>query len=423
MGVIKKIGFTNNRQLSGFLAVVFSGQIIYSAFEAFKGTFYTPLLEVLGVSNTELGLLFTLIGTAMFFYVPAGWVNNRFSIRSILLFGLAVRFVSMMIISLFSPSFNILIGIAFLWGIIDAIFWPAVVNGVGLLSGDKNKGLGFGLLESIRRAVEMGMNTLIVLIMVAFGGAVFVFQGAMIVYTLLIIPVAIWVWKYAPENVAFKSDENKNTAAFKGLIETLKMPSIWLAGMAALTVYWSYIALIYTIPYLQAVFNVPQMYASVFGIINTGAMGVLAGVISGFLSDFIFKSPSKMMFISLVLTTLCLLGVLLLPKDESMLMVNIVLLLCFSFSLFLAKSIILAPIAEINLSPRISGSAMSIGSFLAYASIFWAYTLNGSIIDNNEPIVAYQKIFSIGVGVAAVGSICCLFLIMMIKKQKKQSSE
>ncbi len=122
MKILDKIGFDSNKQFYGFLSIVMSGQIMYSAFEAFKGTFYNLLLEVLNVSNTEIGVLFTLIGSAMFFYIPAGWVNNRFPIKNILIFGLAVRFVTLMYIIIFSPSFTYLTIIAGLWGLLDAIF-------------------------------------------------------------------------------------------------------------------------------------------------------------------------------------------------------------------------------------------------------------------------------------------------------------
>ncbi len=40
MNIFEKIGFTSVNQLFGFFSVVMSGQIIYSAFEVFKGTYY-----------------------------------------------------------------------------------------------------------------------------------------------------------------------------------------------------------------------------------------------------------------------------------------------------------------------------------------------------------------------------------------------
>lgn len=419
MKLINKVGFSDKKQFYGFLAVVLSGQLIYSCFEAFKGTFYNVLLQVLGITNTQMGILFSLIGIAIFFYVPGGWVNNRFSVRSILITSLISRMISIFIIVFFNPGFKILSIIATIWGITDAIFWPAVLNGVTMMSGEDNKALGFGLLESIRRAAEMGMNVILVGVMAALGGGAIIFKGGMLVYNLLTIPLVIFVYKYVPKNeIKVDNNENKNTAALKGLIHVLKMPTVWMASLTALSVYWCYINLIYTVPYLQAVFNISQAQASIFGIINTGAMGVAAGLISGTISDYVFKSSSKMMFVSFILTVIALVLTLIIPKNQNMLMINIVLLMLFSFSIFLSKGIILAPITEANVPKDYVGSSMSVGSFAAYAPVFWVYGLNGKIIDKYEPIVAYQKIFTIGIAVALLGMICSFILLMMNRKNK-----
>ncbi len=417
--LISKIGFESNKQFYGFMSVVFSGQIIYSAFEAFKGTFYNLLINVLNIDNTQMGILFTLIGSAMFFYIPAGWVNNRFSVRSILMTSLMVRFVSMMWIIVFQPDFTMLAVIAGIWGMTDAVFWPSVVNGVSLMSGENNKGMAFGLLESVRRAMEMSMNAVIVGIMALVGGSILVFKGAIVVYTLLILPMIYLVWKFVPDNrIDPENGENKNKAALMGLIQVLKMPTVWLAAFTSLTVYWTYITLIYTVPYLQAVFGISTAQAALFGIINTGAMGVVAGLIAGSLSDFVFKSSVKMMIFSLGLTATCLLGVIMLPKTPDMLFMNIALLMAFSFCIFLAKGIILAPVAEAGVPKQISGSAMSVGSFAAYASVFWAYALNGWIIDNFDEVTAYQTIFTIGLAVSLTGMACAVMLVGLKRKQR-----
>ena len=421
MKLLERIGFKDNKGLIAFLTVVMSGQIIYSSFEAFKGAFYTTMLEFLGVSNTEMGLLFTLIGSAMFFYVPAGWVNNRFPIRNILIGGMGFRLVTMLFIIFFQPPFKVLAVIAGSWGILDAIFWPAVVNGVALFSGKHNKGIAFGLLESVRRSAEAGMNAAVVAVMAAMGGAMLIFKSATLIYTLLIIPMIILVWIYVPHNkIGGEDTGNQNKEALKGLIAVLKIPSVWYAAITALTVYWGYIQLVYTVPYLQAVFGLTTAQAAMFGIINTSAMSIFAGIISGSISDFVFKSSSKMMMVALGLTALSLAITVFLPKSQGMLTVNIVCLMCFSFSVFLAKGIILAPIAEVKIPEEYSGAAMSVGSFAAYASIFWAYGLNGYIIDTHEAVTAYQMIFGIGIAVATLGAFCAVMLLRSIAKSNEE---
>lgn len=421
-GFLKKSGFSSKDQFIGFSMVVLAGQIVYSAFEAFKGTFYDVLLEVLQVNNTELGIIFSLIGISIFFYVPAAWVNNRFSIKSILVVGLLIRMFTTFIIIFFTPSFTVLKIIAFIWGVVEAFFWPAVLNGVVLLSAPDKKGIAFGILESGRRALEMIMNLLIVGVMALFGG-IAIFKGGMLAYNLLIIPLVIYIIKYVPVNgiAADKTrPKGKSLDALKGLVQVLKIPTVWLSSVAGLTIYWSYINLIYTVPYLQAVFGISRGQAALFGIINTGAMGVLSGAIAGLLADYVFKSSAKMIFVSLVMTFATLGLTMMIPKTPDKIGLSIALLMLFSFSIFLAKSVILAPVAEAGISEKYSGSAMSIGSFATYAPVFWAYSLNGQIIDKFMAGEAYQIIFKIGTAVAFLGVISSLLLVIVSERAKKQ---
>lgn len=60
-------------------------------------------------------------------------MNNRFRVRSILFWSLAFRFVTYMIIFLFTPSFAVLSVVAISWGILEAIFWLAGLAALTLL--------------------------------------------------------------------------------------------------------------------------------------------------------------------------------------------------------------------------------------------------------------------------------------------------
>lgn len=427
--ILDKLNFKDRKTLIGFLSVVTAGQLIYSSFEAFKGTFYNLLLEVLNVSNAELGAIFGLIGISIFFYIPGGWINNRFSIKSILIVGLLIRFLTISVIIFFSPTFQVLKIIAIIWGIVDSFFWPAVLNGVIFFTDQSKRGMGFGLLESVRRAEEMLMNLLIVGIMSLVSGIV-VFKGGMFAYNLLIIPLILLIIKYVPKNGIAAMDEeektemsgNKSLEALKGLFYVLLKPKVWLASISAMSIYWGYIILIYSVPYLQKTFDLSTTQTALFGIFNTGLMGVLMGVSAGIISDYVFKSSSKMIFTALLLSSLILLGVVLIKGS---LFVSMALLIAFSVTTFLAKSVILAPIAEFDIPKKYAGSAMSVGSFAAYAPIFWVYTMNGKLLDAHQDNVveAYRIIFEIGIVVAFLGSICTLILLMLNMKSKRKATE
>ncbi|MDG6139514.1 hypothetical protein [Lactococcus formosensis] len=101
--ILSKLGFSDTKTAIGFFSVATTGQVIYSSFEAFKGTFYDLLLKVLGLTNAQLGIIFSLIGISVFLYIPAGWVNNRFSTKSILVTGLLIRFLTINYIVILIP--------------------------------------------------------------------------------------------------------------------------------------------------------------------------------------------------------------------------------------------------------------------------------------------------------------------------------
>ncbi len=412
--------FLRKGRIGGFLTVVFAGQLTYSAFEAFKGSLMIPLTNALGIGIDQFGILMGWLGIAMFLYIPGGWVNNRFTIRSILIAWAAWRMVTALVLFLVPGlSFSVMVAIAISWGVWDAIGWPAVVNGVSFMSQDANKqgrGLAMGMLESIRRALEFSMNLIVVGLLAIFAeqaNTVMTIMG--VLYSLIIIPLIFCILKFVPKNATAKAEnpeESDNIAALKGLVKVLLLPRVWLAGIAGLCVYWCYVNLIYSsAPYLSLVFNATDAQSGAFGIFNTGLVGIFAGVVSGLVADYLFKSSTRMMAAALALTAIGVGLVYILPQGGSI-WVAMFLLMVMALGIFMGKAVILAPIAELHLPEEINGSAMAVGSFLVYASIFWANPMTAAIVESHRetPHVGYQQIFLITLCVALVGAFCAILL-------------
>jgi membrane protein, transporter, MFS superfamily len=405
-------------RLVPFLTVAVSGEVLYSAFEAFKGALMIPLQEMLGISQTQFGLLMTYVGLALFFYLPAGWINNRFRVRTIILCSLGWRLVTYLVLFLLDPPFGLMAAIAVTWAIVDAIVWPAVANGVCVLAADedqKGRGLAMGLLESIRRFVEFALNGIVIVVLMFLPDATTtVMRVFAIAYTLLIVPMMIAVVRYVPDTrIATQARASHSVAALKGLLHVLSRPRIWLAGIAAMTVYWADINLMYvSAPYLQQVFHVSTAMSGAFGLLNTGLVAIVAGVVSGIVSDYVFKSSTRMMAVALGCVAVTCGLVLLLPVTRVMIIPILVLLIVVALATFLGKSVILAPIGELELPEEIAGSAMAVGSFLAYASILWGYNLNGYLLDSHasDPAAGYRIIFMITAGVTVIGCATAVIL-------------
>lgn len=238
--------FMQKGRIGGYLSVVLTGQFVYVSFEAFKGSLLDPMTQALGISVADFGKIMTVLGFAMFMYVPAGWVNNRFPIRKILIAFASWRLLTFLFLWLspvlgYSLNLTALLVIAATWAVWDAIGWPAVVNGVTFMASDsdsKGRGLAMGLLESLRRGLEFCMNLIVIGCIAAFPThANGIMIGFGLGYSLLLIPNIFAILRFVPANAVAESEgHSKNTAALMGLGKVLIQPRVWFAGIAGMCV-------------------------------------------------------------------------------------------------------------------------------------------------------------------------------------------
>ncbi|OKL48186.1 hypothetical protein BSR28_00265 [Boudabousia liubingyangii] len=437
--IAKRNGFTSKQQISAFLTVVFSGQVIYSAFESLKIPFYERLVTYYGLTDTQFGMLFMMLGVAVFFYIPGGWINNRFNTRTILIWGLIYRLVTALFMILVRPHFYVMMAITFTWGVLDAIYWPAVIKGVALLSGEKNKGFAFGVLTAFRAGGEATLNGILIGVMAIFNGSMLAFQWGMVAYALIVIPMILLIQHYVPTDaeatalVTAASGTNPTNAtatiseeaapassaeALQGLILTLKHPRIWVAGIAGLCVYWVYTVLVYTTPLFVRVYQMSSETASTYATVNALALGLTGGIVGGLVADHVFKSSTVTLTWTLGFTTILMIIMAYLPKDPGYIWVALVATSVMAFVIMMSKAIQQAPVAELDLPDSIVGSAMSVNSFMAFACILWAMPINGAILDatKTDPGLAFKRIFLLMALVAAIGAICSAILQVMNRK-------
>ena len=91
--------------------------------------YYRPLGDALNLTNTELGVLFSVFGfTSMISYFPGGWLADRVSPRKLMTSSLlATGAAGFWYATL--PSYNIIIGIHAFWGVtISLLFWAAMIR-------------------------------------------------------------------------------------------------------------------------------------------------------------------------------------------------------------------------------------------------------------------------------------------------------
>lgn len=435
MGFFRRNGFDSHQQLTAFLTVVFSGQIIYSAFESLKIPFYGRLVEYYGLTDTQFGLMFMALGVAVFFYIPGGWVNNRFNARSVLIVGLLYRCFSALVMILGTPhlspswKFPVMFTIALTWGVWDAVFWPAVVKGVVLFSGRDNKGFSLGVLTAFRAGGEATLNAALIGVMALCSGAMLAFQSAMVLYALFTLPMAWLVYRYVPKDPRVEGDASgsehtdvSSGEALTGLIATLKIGRVWLAGLAGMCVYWVYTTLIYTTPFFTRVYDLSQESAGLLATANAIVLGLSGGILGGIISDKFFGSSALTICVTLSFAAVFLLLLAWLPGAQASWWVALFVMCAFVFVTMMAKGIQQAPVAELHVPSDMVGSVMSVNSFMAFACILWATTVNGAILDafEGDPRTGFTVIFVLMAIVGAVGAALAAWLHVLNRRSAPQ---
>lgn len=419
--ILKRLNF-DRETLIRFLIVSLGSQVIYSLI-SIRSVLYNPYRETLGLTNAQLGALFSITGlVATFAYIPGGWILDRFSCRKVLSINMFLTGLCGFVMT-WGPPYWGLVAIFALFGLItDGFYWGGVLKEIRGIASDKAQGTAFGSLELIRGLTEFAVNSFAILIFTICGQMMFGIRITLGINSALIVGMAAITWMFLPEEhlLAEKMDDKnaKNKLALKGLLRVLVMPEVWLVGLEASGIYVVYIGLQYFVPFLQEVFKMPVALVAVFGILNTSGTRMVASPLAGVIGDRKFGSSTKFMRALLALEMVLLAVILLIPKQSSFMLPSIIVLILISIACFMLRGIYIAPIGELGLPKEICGSAMSVASLIGYSPVFWAYGLFGAMIDS-KGAQGYPDIFAIMLGCALLGLLTCSFLCRMIDRGRR----
>ena len=435
--MLEGLGF-DRKTMVRFLLVILNSQLIY-AFTALRSVLYDPLLEVLGVTNTQFGVLMGFVGfITVFGGLAVGWLQDRFSIRKILavntfMYGGWALFMSLWPECPYALKCLFFISFGFNG---DAMYWATVLKSVRTMAGENKQATAFGLMESLRCGTDVIMGAVAVTIYTVLGSNLFGMQAAMTFNSFLTLLSGVLIWIFIPEEKPEENPEqnmrekrkqdHKTRKAFEGFLTVLRMPAVWMTGISAMCVYAIFCAVYtYFVPYMQNVYLLSAALVGVFGVANGSGIRVIMGVFSGLISDNKFKSSAHMMRFAYSVLAVLLVAVLLIPKSSRYVIPVMVILLLISAFSGMVRSVYYAPIGELGVSEDISAAAMAVAACIGYSPSFWAYPLYGSMIDRLGSEAAYQWIFVLLFVLAVIGILIDTVLgkkIVLYKQKKIQDT-
>jgi sugar phosphate permease len=401
-----------------FLVLVLGGGTIYKL-ASLKDAFYIPMQEYMGLSHTQIGTLLSanaIVATALF--VLGGFLADRFETRRLIPLGLIGAGGLGVYLATF-PGFNQqLVVFSLLAVCADCLFWPSLLKAIRNLGNDNEQSRMFGFLEGGRGVVDTLVAFSALGVFVALGSGAAGLKAAILFYSAIDISVGVltlFLLKGDPQAAG-----SREPIGGKGLLEAVRSPGIWLVSLNVFMVYIVYCGLTYFIPYLKDMYHLPVALVGAYGIINQYFLKVLGGPAGGYIADKQLKSSSRYLkwaFLALLPLMLIILSI---PRQESFIYAGMAATLTFALVVFTMRGVFWAPMSEVGIPSRITGSAFGIGCLIGYAPGMVAYVIYGSLLDRYPGELGYTYVFSLMSVLAVVGFGVSSLLQQMVRRRASQ---
>lgn len=404
-----------------FLVLVLGGGTIYKL-SSLKDAFYVPMQQDMGLSHTQIGTLLSvnaLVATALF--VVGGVLADRFDPRKMIPAGLIGAGLLGLYMATFPGYTQMLLIFALLAVCADCLFWPALLKAIRNLGNDDEQGRMFGFLEGGRGVIDTLVAFSALGIFVAVGSGAAGLKAAIIFYSAMDIAagiVTLFLLRSSTGGRKAGDAAEEQPAGFSGLFEAMRIPAIWLVSLNVFMVYVVYCGLTYFIPYLKDMYQLPVAMVGAYGIINQYFLKVLGGPAGGYLSDKKLKSSSRYLKWAFLALLPAMGLILALPTGAGYIYPAMALTLSFAFIVFSMRGVFWAPMSEIGIPSRITGSAFGLGCLIGYAPGMFAYVIYGAILDHFPGEQGYTYVFSLLCILAVIGFFVAGALTRLTQKTK-----
>lgn len=380
-------------------------------------TFYDPLLETLGCSNTQLGLLLTIYGIFNIVGAPVGgWLSDRYNFKVIYIGSLLLNaIVSVLLLINFTYSMAVIAWVGY--GVASLLMhYPAHLKVVRLIAGDGQNAKIFGFNEFFIGVAGIIVNAVIVYVFARFASGIAGMRGVVMatIVLSLVVAAAMYVVLRDIKGTVAGNDSSGETEKVGGrdFIKVLTSPATWLMGLSIFCVYTCAVTMSYFTPYYTAAFGGTVTVSALLAVIRTHGMKLGGGPVGGLLSDKL-GSPSKALILVGVFSVLSLVILLVLPGG--MPNVFIALTLVIALVVYMGKGAYYAVATDLYVPAKYAATTAGIACALGFSPDIFLFPLIGYFIDNYG-VAGYRYIFIMQLCISAVGILCGVVALLYKKK-------
>ena len=408
------------------LAVALTGGVI-NKICYLRETYYDPLQQATGATDVQLGLLMSAFGIANFiFYFPGGVLADKFSSKKLIVFScFSTAAAGFWYATL--PGFNTLMLLHVIFAVTTVFtFWAAMVKIVNNLGGPEEQGRLMGALEGSRGL----FGTIAALVSVIFfsraGEGIAGLQATVRYYSVVLIIAGVLaaIFIQEPERMKItktekKEKDSKDKVTLQTVLEVVKMPRIWLAGILVLM---SYSALIFhgmVTPYMTEAFGLSGSVVAVLSTVRTYVMMMIGAMTAGVIADKL-GSVIRFMKYGFIGMTIFGCGYLLIPGNRDFVWVIVLNFIFYGLCLYGVKGLYFATIDEVMVPKHLAGTASGIISLIGYCPEIFMYVWVGNIVANGAGLSGYHTVFKWMIGFAVVGFLSAMLLNHLNKKARAE---
>jgi nitrate/nitrite transporter NarK len=371
-----------------------SGGIIY-LLPFLREVYYLPLQKALQISNTQLGVMMSVFGSAaLISYFPGGWLADRISSRKLIALSMMATGISGLYFSTF-PSYAVSVAIHGFWGISCTLtFWGALIKATRNWAPRTEQGRAFGILESGRGIAELAASTALLAVFAKLGSGRPALSLVIQLFSITDILIGLMAW-WALVDAPVGEGEGRGTRekiGFPEIIAVLKMPVVWLISLVILAAYSAYWGSYYFTPYATDVFLMSVVFG---GAIGVGKMGLkpLSALGAGFLADKTGASRTVTWCFSVLILSF---GVFILtPGRPQLVFVLIVNTAVASLAIFALRGIYFALLEEGGIPLVVTGTAAGIVSVAGFTPDIFMPMLGGVLLDRYPGGQGYRYFFAV----------------------------
>ncbi len=372
-----------------------------------KYVFYDGMLEAMGATNTQLGLMVTVYGIMMVpTYIIGGYFADKYGYKKMVSFSLVGTSI---LTALFAMNLNYKFGL-FVWGglVITTVFayWPALFKAVRMLATEEDQGKIYGYFTFSQGLGYLIINFVGLWIYDKYsltGSAASGFRAVLWLFVVCAIisgVISYILLKKAEDPEMVKRQEAMDLAEkenqiskvnVKAIVDTLKLPGVWALSILIFCIYTMHITISYFTPYFSNVLGMTVTFAGVIAVIRSYGLRMIGGPAGGALADKIGSTAKVERFV-LVCVVACLGLLLILPKGTS---VTLLLIISLVIGLFdaAAMGIQFSIASEVKTPRKYAALVVGIASTIGYLPDMFQHTLFGFFLDKYDNF-GYNLIFA-----------------------------